>query len=261
MSTLRNLQLLLEATAAIAADRAPLPPGLRERGGPLGAFVADRLEAGEDLPTALTGLLPAAERDLLAGPRPDLASAALLVAEDLRLHRERRWAWADLLARPLISLLVVLVYVLMAARGLSLDLSLAWLGVAGGTLFLAIVTIVVAERPRLRRYLPTLGARADHAAAATRYERAALVAAWGLEEARLVSWLGADVLRLGPVLARPDAAEHCRRLARWHRDAATRAHRRLGHLVAVALILVAGALLLAVASPGAELLLRAMSVD
>lgn len=260
MSQARDLQRLLDALAAIAAERVPLPPALRERGGPLGPQVADRLEAGDDVPRALAGLLTPAERDLLAGPWPDLASAALLVAEDLRLRRERRWAWAELLVRPLVSLVVVLGYVLVAAQGLALDLSIAWLVVAGGTLLVVIVTVLLAEAPRLRGMLPTLGARANHAAAATRYERAALVATWQLEEARLGPWLGEDLLRLAPILARPDAAEHCRRLARWHREAAVRAHRRLGHLLATALALVAGALLLAVASPGAEFLLRQVAI-
>jgi hypothetical protein len=253
-TTARQVEQLLRAAAEAAAARAPLPPVLRLRCGALGATVAERLEAGADVRQALAGALPAATLDLLAGPRPGLAQAALLVAEDLRLQRERGQLWRDVLVRPAISLGVVLAYALLVAwqRGAGLGaagLAWGWLAVALGATAVLIATVWIAGRPAAHRHLPWLGSLAHHARQAERYERAGLCADWRLPEAGLIPWLGADLSGLGSVLARADAAGHCRRLADWHRAAARRAQQVLGQILAFQMALIAGALLLAAAAP------------
>ena len=48
------IEQLLRVIAATAAERLPLPPALRELDQPLARSIADRLEAGETLPAALS---------------------------------------------------------------------------------------------------------------------------------------------------------------------------------------------------------------
>lgn len=250
----RSVESLLRIVAETAAARAPLPPILRARCGAFGAAVAARLEQGADLRSALSGVLSPATCDLLAGPLPGLEHSALLVAEDLRLRRERRHVWQDLLLRPAISLVVVLAYaVVVATQGYgdltTAGLAWAWVVVALAATMLLLATVWFAGRPSISRHLPSFGALQHHASQAERYERAALCAAWRLPEARLIPWLGADLSGLGPVLARADAVGHCRRLAQWHRGATLRAQRLVGMVLALQLAVIAGCLLLAVAAP------------
>lgn len=245
----RQLEVLLRAAGEAAAVQAPLPAALRAHGGPLGPAVATALEGGADLRAALAGLLPPRQLDLLAGERPPLAQAALLVAEDLRLAREARWRWFEILVQPVVSLLAVLAYALVAGAWSGSGLALAWVAVAGvGTVLLA-GAVAVASRPALAGVLPWLGALALHARQAGRYERAALCARWRLPEAQLAPLLGADLAGLGPVLARADGEAHCRRLADWHRASALRAQARVARVLALLLAVIAGCLILAAAAP------------
>lgn len=258
---LRQIEVLLRAAAEAAAARAPLPAALRTRAGTLGAAVADRLEAGADLRTALHGALPPHQLDILAGPRPPLAQAALMVAEDIRLAREARWRWVELLARPAISLIAVLVYAVVAAQWSGAGLAGAWVVAAGGATALLVAALLVAGRPGMAERLPWLGAGGHHARQAGRYERAALCARWRLDEAALAPWLGADLSGLGPVLARPDAEDHCRRLAAWHRAALARAQVRLGRVLSLLLAAIAGCLVLAAAEPAVRSVLADNGVE
>ena len=254
--TPRGLEQLLAAAARAAAIQAPLPDILRQEGGPDGPAIARRLDAGEDLPTALAHHLTPAERELLAGPRPGLEAVALLLLETRRQARERRWAWADLLLRPSLSLVVVGIATGFMAQEWELALTRGWLMAAGGTLL--VVTVLLVLAPRWAAHLPWLSAWDRHRQQAERLERAALVARWNLDEARLVPWLGRDLGQLGGVLGRPGAEAHCRRLAAWHRAAATTAHHRLGLAMAFLITLAAAFLLLAVATPGAATLLAGL---
>jgi len=245
----RQVEILLRAAAEAAAARAPLGAALRLRAGNLGATVATALDGGADLRAALHGALPAWQLDLLAGPRPPLDQAALMVAEDIRLARERRWRWVEILGQPALSLAIVLAYALIAGSADGAGLALSWLLVAAPATALVIIAVVIGGRPGSGLHLPWLGALGHHARQAGRYERAALCARWQLPEELLVPWLGADLAGLGPVLARADAQAHCRRLAAWHRAATVRAQNRLGRILAVLLALIAGCLILATATP------------
>jgi len=251
-ASLRQIEVLLRAAAEAAAARAPMPEALRAHGGTLGATVATALEGGADLRTALAGALPPQQLDLLAGPRPPLEHAALLVAEDIRLARERRWRWFEILAQPALSLVIVLVYALVASAWGGSGLALAWVLAAAAATGLLVAAVAFAGRPGPGRHLPWLGALGHHARQAGRYERAALCARWRLPEERLAPLLGADLAGLAPVLARADAETHCRRLAVWHREATARAQTRFCRVLALLLAIIAGCLLLATAVPAVQ---------
>ena len=238
------IEQILRVIAATAAEHRPLPPALRELGSPLATSVADRLERGEPLPAALSGTLGPELADLLAGPRPGTAEAALLVAEWLRLQRADRVAAIARIVHPLCGLVVVTAGIALVAR-FGPSPHAGWL--AAGAVLLAGALLLVCSGATRR--LPYLAAGALHARLATAYERAALVARWRLPEASLVPLLGEDLGRLSPVLADPGAEPHCRRLAAYHREAEQRARRRLWWTVMAFGYLAGGCLLLSAAVP------------
>lgn len=244
------IEELLRTIARAAAERRPLPPALRELRSPVAGAVADRLERGETLPAALAGTLDPALADLLAGPRPDTAAAALLAAEWLRLRRADRVAAIARLVHPASGLLVVSAAVVVVAMAGPAPLA-GWLAAAGVALAGAVL-LAVAGRWTLAERMPALGALRLHARLAGSYEKAALVARWRLPEDRLEPLLGPDLQRLAPVLADPGAEGHCRQLAAYHRDAAARASRRLWWVVMALGYVAGGCLLLAAAVPTYE---------
>lgn len=238
---------LLRVIARAAGERRPLPPALRELGTPLALAVAGRLDAGDTLPAALGGAIDPTLADILAGPRPGTAEAALLVAEWLRMRREARLAAVARLTHPLCGLVVV-----AAATAL-----VAWFGpspqagwlAAGAVLVAGAVLLAAAGWSGAAIRLPHLAAAGLHARLAGCYERAALVARWRLPEERLAPLLGGDVARLAPVLADPGAEEHCRRLAEYHRSAERRAAHRMWWLIMTIGYIAGGCLLLSAAVP------------
>ena len=238
---------VLRIIAAAASERRPLSPALREMGSPLAVAVADRLDAGSTLPEAFAGSLGTELADLLAGPRPGTAEAALLAADWLRQRRADRVAAIARLTHPLCGLLLV-----AAAVGVT-----AWYGAAphaawlaaGGVLLGGAVLLACAGAGSLAARMPHLSAVRLHARLASSYERAALVARWRLPEERLAPLLGDDLPRLAPMLADPMAEPHCRRLAAHHRAAELRARRRLWWTVMALGYIAGGCLLLAAAIP------------
>ena len=238
---------LIQTIASAAQQRLPLSPALRDLGTPLALTVADRLDGGATLPVALTGALDPELADLLAGPRPDTASAALLVAEWLRLRRADRLAAIERLAHPLFGLIAVAgAAVLVTSLGPTPQAG--WLA-AAAVLLVGSVLLACAGTGAWAVRLPHLAAAGLHARLAGRYERAALVARWRLPEERLTPLLGDDLSHLAPVLAEPGAEEHCRRLATYHRTAEHGARRRLWWTVMALGYLAGGCLLLAAAVP------------
>lgn len=254
---------ILHTIAQAAAERRPLPPALRELAQPLALALADRLDAGEPLSTALRDSLGADLADLLAGPRPDTASAALLVSAWLRLRNNDRLDAIERLTHPLCGLVAISgMSALVMTVGPAPQVS--WL-IAATILLIGAAFIVVASSPRFAERMPHLAALARHARLASRYERAALVARWRLPEAQLGPLLGADLIRLAPILADPGAEDHCRQLALYHRAASQRARRRLWWLIMALGYLAGGCVLLATAVPVVEwwvtILSNSLTVD
>ena len=219
---------LLQAISETANRGEPLPPMLRARDEP---ELAAALEAGQALPAALAGRLPDTYRDLLAGPRPGLAEAALFVADDLRRRRRDQDVAVAAVAHPLLTWcgLVLACGVFLFVQGRRPD---AW--------WIASATLAT-----LFALIPLLGLRhTRHGPAANRYARAALAVRWRLPEERLTAVLGGDLHGLAPVLTRPGAEEHLRRLAEFHRLREGQVRRRLLVLTGFCLYAAAGALLL-----------------
>jgi hypothetical protein len=241
------IEQLLRVIAATAAERRPLPPALRELDHPLARSVADRLDGGETLPAALAGAIGPELADLLAGPRPGTAEAALLVAEWLRMRRADRVAAIARIAHPLCGLVMITAAVALTAWA-GPSPHAGWFA-AAAVLLAGAVLLTCASVTGLARRLPHLAAGALHARLATSYEKAALVARWRLSESGLAPLLGEDLDRLAPVLADPGAEVHCRRLAEYHRGAEVRARRRLWWTVMALGYLAGGCLLLAAAVP------------
>lgn len=239
-------EALLEVLARAASARQPLPEALRASGVAGGASVADRLDAGADLPSACAGLIPPELIGLLAGPCPPLEHAALLGAAMLRERRTARGRLFDLVAWPVVCLGAMVAALATVAGPLGLPLDHRWWPCAAVALVVAIAPLLALVSEDVAGRLPWLCGWHLHAQRAWRYERAALAARWRLDEATL-DLLGSDLRRLGPVLARPDAEGHCLRLAIWHRQAGRRAQRRLGLVLATALLVMGGALLLTAA--------------
>lgn len=243
----RTVETLMHAIAAAAQERRPLPEALQDLDFPAAHRVAERLESGDDLRTALGNLLPEGLGDLLAGPRPDTAEAALLVAEWLRLRREDQLAAIERLTHPLCGLLAVVAGII-TVTAIGPAPAAGWLA-AGAVVLVGAILLIAASTPAWGERLPSLGALALHARLAGSYERAALVARWRLPEERLLPLLGGDLVRLAPVLGDPGAEPHCRRLAAYHRTAAGRARRRLWWLVMALGYIAGGCLLMASAAP------------
>ena len=242
---------LMQTIAQAAQQRLPLPPALRELGTPVALTVAERLDAGATLPVALSDALSPELADLLAGPQPDTASAALLVAEWLRLRQADRIAAIERLTHPALGLLAVTASAVVVAAFGTAPQS-AWL-VATAILGAGSVVLACAANGTWALKLPHLSFAGLHAGLHARlagcYERAALVARWRLPEERLASLLGDDLPRLAPVLAEPSAEIHCRRLAAYHRTAELDARRRLWWMVMALGYFAGGCLLLAAAIP------------
>lgn len=241
------IEELLRTIAQAATERRPLPPALRELGRPLALAVADRLDRGETLPAAMQGALDPALADLLAGPRPGTAEAALMVSEWLRMRRADRLATIARLTHPLCGLLVISAAVMLVSW-FGPSPHAGWLAAAAVLLAGSVLLACAGWRGAGLRF-PLLASGARHADLAGSYERAALVARWRLPEERLVPLLGADLERLAPVLADPGAEEHCRRLAEYHRAAERRANQRLLWVVMALGYLSGGCLLLAAFIP------------
>jgi hypothetical protein len=239
-------EALLEAIATAASQRQPLPEALRASRIAGAEALALRLEAGEDLAAACAGLIPPELVQLIAGPRPRLEHAALLGAAILRDRRGARGRLFDLIAWPVVCLGATVAALITVAGPLGLPLDHRWWPVVIFALVLALAPLLALVSENLAARLPWLCGWHLHAQRAWRYERAALAASWRLDEMAL-DLLGTDLRRLGPVLARPDAEIHCRRLAAWHRQAGERAQRRLGLVLATALLVMGGALLLTAA--------------
>lgn len=241
------IEQLLRVIAATAAERRPLPPALREVDSPVARSIADRLERGETLPAALSGALEPGLADLLAGPRPGTAEAALMVAEWLRMRRDGRVAAIARIAHPLCGLVVVTAGVVLTAWA-GPSPQAGWFAAAAVLLAGAMLLVCVSVTGLARR-LPHLASGALHARLASSYEKGALVARWRLPESGLATLLGGDIERLAPVLADPGAEVHCRRLAEYHRVAEARARQRLWWAVMALGYLAGGCLLLAAAVP------------
>ncbi len=223
------LMPLLATIADAAQHREPLAPRLRACGE---IQLAEALDAGCDLPTALGARLPPRYRELLAGPRPGLEETALFVRDDLRQRQLARAQLISGLIHPLVTwaVLVAVAAILLVVQ--DQRLSAPWLAFAGGGTIAAVLTLI--------------WRRDDHHAALTdRYLRAALASRWRLTEERLTALLGADLAELAPLLGTANAEVHFRRLAALHRRRAdSLRHWRLV-LTGTTLYIAGGALLIA----------------
>jgi len=246
MTSARGIENTLRLIASTAEQRRPLPEALRSAGGELATALAERLERGEDLPTAFATLQPADVRMALLGPRPPLERSALFIAEQLRRKRDRTLVWIDIIAHPLLTLLGAGVAVGVVAHLGGYGFSLVWLLAFVAVLLVGASILYLSTCGRLAAALPSIGAFGHHLRQSDRYQRAALVARWRLPEADLVALLGADLGGLGAVLAQPQAEAHCQRLASYHGHAQVRAQRRLAWVLAGVVYIAAGTLLLAV---------------
>ena len=258
MSRTVQIENLLRTIAQAASERQPLPMLLRERCGDLGAHVADALDQGQDVASALAGQVP---EDLLAalrGPRPPLERSALLAAERLRLERQTKRIWLETLLHPLFTMLAVSAALVIILRGDGMGLSLPWLLAGLGVLGMCGALFALAWSRQAVWLLPSLASLGYHATQAQRFERAALVARWRLSEADLRPLLGTDLALLGPVLASPDAEHHCQRLAGYHAAAAVRARSHLAWLIGACIYITAGILLLSTAIAPVEAVIGAI---
>lgn len=237
---------LLELIAHAAAQRQDLTSALAASELPQAAELAVRLRAGATLVEALADRLDPQLRNVLAGPRPNLAEAALFVSEELRLRQVIREESLAALAHPLGTVLVVGGTCLSFLIHEGQVPELPWLFAAGGLLILAMLPLL-ALLPGLGRRFPVLAGAGLHGALARRYARGALVARWQLTEAQVAGWFGGELACLGPLLARAGAELHLRRLAEHHRRAAISARRRLAVISGAMLYLGCGALLVATA--------------
>lgn len=218
---------LLREIAALAAERRALPEGLRASGLAGSSQLADALQAGADLPTALAGLVPKAVAAELSRHR-DLALGACLAADEWEAAGERRQALRTAVMDPLLSA-AAMVAILFGLHH--------WLGLrpVGSWWLLALpapLVVLLAVLPWPRSWpLGPIAAWRRHAATAGRYARAAVVVRWRLPEAEASRLLGADLAGLGPMLGSPAAEASCQRLRDHHRRAARRASRRLAWII------------------------------
>ncbi|MBA2482027.1 MAG: hypothetical protein H0V44_15285 [Planctomycetes bacterium] len=247
MSHAADIECILRTIAASALERRPLGPDLRAQCGALGKMIADELDAGKDVASALSGHLPDELRAALRGPRPSLERSALLTAERLRLDRAARLAWIDAIAHPLLTMIGVVVAVVVILRVSGHGFAAPWLIVGIGVLIVGAAVVWLSQSPYAARWLPSLASLGYHMSQSQRFERAALVARWRLPESELIPVLGSDAAGLGTVLRHPEAEHHCRQLADYHASAAVRSRRHMVRILSGIVYVVAGALLLSAA--------------
>ncbi len=231
---------LLRCIAELAAERRPLPEGLRASGIPGAAEVADALAAGADLEAAMSAVVPRAVAAQLVHAS-DLVAAAALAADELELRRERRDQMLSVLSYPALCAVALALMSWGLHAWWDVDPSTRWL------LWALPLPLLLALAALLLPACWPLGPLTDwrrHAAAAGRYARAALVVRWRLEEAVAVDLLGCDLQRLLPLLGSPEAEGACIRLRRYHLRAGRRSLKRLALLLACALYIAAGAITL-----------------
>ncbi|MBA3708773.1 MAG: hypothetical protein H0W83_08150 [Planctomycetes bacterium] len=247
MSHVADIENVLRTIAAAAEERRPLPPELRARCGTLGTRIAEGLDAGQDVATALAGHIPEDLRAALRGPRPPLERSALLAAERLRMERIARLAWLDAIAHPIMTVCGVAIAMLVIVHYTGHGLAFPALITGLAMLVAGACAMWVAWSRHAVRLVPSLASLGYHVAQAQRFERAALVARWRLPETELLPILGSDWSNLGAVLSHPDAENHCRRLADYHATAAVRSRRHLARILAAIVYVAAGALLVSAA--------------
>jgi len=222
---------LLHAIVGAATHREPLGPALRELGED---DLADAIERGTDLPTALGERLDPRYRELLAGPRPGLEETALFVADDLLRRRHQREALIARLIHPAATWVCLLAVCGSFLVWQDMRPDPNWCIAAVMASLAALLPLVL---------LPDSGS----ARRADRYARAALACRWRLPEERLTALLGDDLRPIATLLARPAAEDHLRLLADFHRRRAERRRRFLLLLSAIVLYAAGGLLLLATA--------------
>ncbi len=243
-----DLIALLRLIGESAARREDLITTLGADSTPGAATVAAALARGETVAQALAGIAPSHVRHLLVGPRPPLERAALLAADELEDRRLRRGTWRDHLAQPLLSSTIVLIAATIVVRTLHPTVAWPWLAAAvPGAIVISSALILPWCGEAIASRVTILGTWSYHLRRASLYARAALAVRWRMTEAEIATLLGADLARLAPALGKADAEEHCLRLADHHRDAAASHARMLGHILAAALLSMAGAVILAVA--------------
>jgi len=245
---LAQAEQLLRLVAATVQRRDPLPPALRDSGLPGAVLVADALDRGAPPDVALAAALPADLRSLLAGPVPDLERAVLLAADDLHLQQETRAQALDVLARPLLTLLLLISGLAWIGHTGLFPVTWSWLWALPAALAVALLPLPGLLSPTLGQRLPWLWGWRFHRDRAQRFARAALAAQWRLPEEKIAPWFGGDLSDLAPILAMSGADRHCDRMSAHHRAAAARAATRLGALAVLGLHLLGAVLLIAAIS-------------
>jgi hypothetical protein len=215
--------LLLEVVRDASARGNDVSAALRTCGLPRMSAVADRLDAGQTLPQALAGILPARLATLLVGGIPPLTTVAAILADEEWRRGERRRLVINLVAYPLASLATVGIIALCLLRFAPAG---PWYGtlVAMRWAFVpAALAMLIVLAPWLPRILHMPGSGwSRHLDAASRWARAGLSAHWRLTEDQAVRLLGVDLQPMATILGSPGASDHCRMLAEWHRRAAHR---------------------------------------
>jgi hypothetical protein len=213
---------LLRVIAEAATRHEDLTEALDASGLPGAAIAAARLRAGADVPTAITGLVPARLAEMLDGGSPPLAVRANLAADASARRDQRRRLIAAHLAYPVAALAVVATLAIVTHRitpfraWYTESVSLAWAALPAALAVLLMASPWLPDRWRL----PGSG-WIRHLCLADTWARAALAAQWRLTEAEARRLLGVDLEPLGRALGGVDADDHCRRLAQWHLDQAS----------------------------------------
>jgi hypothetical protein len=232
---------ILEVLRDAAGRGDDLANALQASGLPSVETAIAKLRAGEPLPRAIAGLIPARTAELLAGGLPPLAVRAALLADEAWRQSQRRRLIIDHLSYPLASIAMVAVL----ASGVTVVLphsqwyaSLAsawWALVPLGCLAL----LVIAPLLPTRWHMPGSG-WSRHLDLAERWSRAGLAVQWRLTEAQTVNILGVDLTAMSSLLSAPGAEAHCKLLTTWHTRAA-RQRLALTAYIAAALVLVTAA--------------------
>ena len=234
---------LLEAVAEAARQGRPLPEALRLTNLPGAHTVADRLEAGETLPQALAGLVPADLARVLQGSTPPLEVLASLAAAEAWRRAERRRQLSQHLSQPLASLVVVVLLAVALTTYLPPNTGYGTIASPWWALLPAVAALLVATGPWHRRGPGAAWWRSW--CQAERWARAGLAVRWRLTEAQAQDLLGQDLAGFGGLLGEPGAADHCALMARWHQQAAERRLAWTARAVAGLILLTGGAVVLA----------------